>query len=146
MSPVPMTNFTPPAWLMEAIEEVMASKVSTFKAPPTRFDLSEDSVQHNTDLLKGHDLDMENLLSSYQVTTLGFGSEFRPVDQLQTMLGQHPNFDCFSDVISDGMEHHFTENISEDKRTAELEAMIDRGNHQSVMPHATERESPMRCH
>ena len=74
----------------------------------------------------------ENLLSSYQDTTLGFGSEFRPADQLQTMLGQHPNFDCFSDVISNGMEHHFTENISEDERTAELEAMIDRGNHQSA--------------
>jgi hypothetical protein len=130
--PGPDDSFTPPAWLMEAIEEVMNSTAPIPKAPPVKFDLSEESIQHNTELLKGCELDMQELLVKHQDTTLGFGSEFRPIEQMEKILGRHPNFSFFSEVLTNGMDYHFTEELSEEQRKAEVRAMITRGNHQSV--------------
>jgi hypothetical protein len=136
--PGPDDSFTPPAWLMRAIEEVMVTDVPIPKAPPVRFDLSKEAIQHNTELLMDCNLDMHQLLSQHQDTTLGFGSEFRPVDQMAKILGQHPNFAFFSEVLVNGMDYRFKEELSEDERKAELDAMILRGNHQSVKEDSAE--------
>jgi hypothetical protein len=130
--PGPDDSFVPPAWLMQAIEEVAASEVVTPLAPPIRFDLSEDSVKFNSDLLRESDLDLEKFLAKHQDTTLNFGSEFRPIGDLGKILGGHPNFSFFSNVLENGMDYCFTEELSEGQRQAEVEAMIQRGNHQSV--------------
>ena len=123
---------------MEAIQEVVESPVPVPRPPPTRFDLSEESVSHNTKLLKSCDLSLETLLAQHQDSTLGFGSEFRPVEQLEKILGEHPNFVFFSEVLENGMSYHFTEELSESERLAELKAMIERGNHTSVMEDSEE--------
>ena len=136
--PGPDDGFIPPAWLMEAIQEVVEAEVPVPKPPPIRFDLSEESVKHNTDLLEDCGLDLETLLSKHQDTTLGFGSEFRPVGQLKKILGEHPNFATFSTVLEKGMDYHFTEELSEEQRLAELDAMIERGNHKSAMEDSEE--------
>jgi hypothetical protein len=130
--PGPDDKFVPPAWLMRAVEEVLASDPPAPKSPPIQFSLSEKSVQHNTELLKACNFDMEELLAAHQDTTLNFGSEFRPLDQLTKILGQHPNFEFFSDVLSNGMDYRFTTELSEEERETELAAMIERGNHKSV--------------
>jgi hypothetical protein len=124
--------FTPPAWLMEAIKAVAKTKAPAPGAPPVNFSLSEEAIQFNTDLLKDNKLSLDRLLLEHQHATLGFGSEFRPLEQLETILGQHPNFDFFSDVLSNGMAYHFTEELSEDDRQAEVAAMLERGNHKSA--------------
>ena len=74
----PDDSFTPPAWLMQAIEEVAASEVATPLAPPIRFDLSDESVQFNSDLLRASNMDLGQLLAKHQDTTFNFGSEFCP--------------------------------------------------------------------
>jgi hypothetical protein len=130
--PGPDDTFTPPDWLMEAIEIVFKAKEPVPKAPPVRFDLSEEAIRFNTELLKDSALSLQTLLSQHQDTTLGFGSEFRPVDQLQTILGQHPNFGFFAEVLTNGMDYRFTKELSDDERRAEVRAMLDRGNHKSV--------------
>jgi hypothetical protein len=48
------------------------------------------------------------------------------------VLGQHPNFGFFTDVLVNGTDYHFTSKLSQDERKAELMTMIHRGNHQSV--------------
>jgi hypothetical protein len=130
--PGPVDSFDPPAWLMQAIEDVAATAAVTPLAPPMRFDLSEDSVKFNSELLKESNLDVEEFLTKHQDTTLNFGSEFRPIDDLGRILGGHPNFAFFSNVLENGMDHCFTEELSEGQRQAEVTAMMKRGNHQSV--------------
>jgi hypothetical protein len=130
--PGPDDNFVPPPWLMEAVLEVAATTVPAPRAPPVRFELTEAAVQHNTELLEAFDLNIAEFLSLEQDTTLGFGSEFRPVDQLGKVLGRHPNFSFFADVLQNGMSYHFTDELSEEERTEEVRAMIKRGNHKSV--------------
>jgi hypothetical protein len=65
---------------MTAIKEVMELETTVPKVPPVTFDLLEESIQHNTELLKGCGLDMHTLLFLHQDTTVGFGSEFCPLD------------------------------------------------------------------
>jgi hypothetical protein len=130
--PGPDDGFTLPDWLMEAIEAVAKAKAPAPKAPPVKFSLSEEVIQFDTDLLKDKELSLDRLLLEHQHATLGFGSEFRPLEQLETILGQHPNFDSFSHVLSNGMAYHFTDELSEDNRQAKVAAMLKRGNHKSV--------------
>ena len=134
----PDDSFVPPAWLMQAIKEVAASKVPTPLAPPIRFDLSDESVRFNSDLLKANDMDLGQFLSKHQDTTLNFGSEFRPISDLEKILGQHPNFRFFSKILADGMDYRFTNELSEEQRKAEVAAMMERGNHQSVQEDSEE--------
>jgi hypothetical protein len=134
----PDDSFVPPAWLMQAIEQVAASEVPTPLAPPIKFDLSDDSVKFNSELLKNSDLDLEKFLAKHQDTTLNFGSEFRPIEDLEKILGRHPNFGFFSEVLANGMDYRFTEQLSEEQRQAEVAAMMERGNHQSVQEDSEE--------
>jgi hypothetical protein len=80
--PGPDDAFTPPKWLMEAIEIITRAKPPVPKAPPVRFELSEEAVRFNTKLFKDSGLSPQTLLSQNQDPTLGSGSEFHPVDQL----------------------------------------------------------------
>jgi hypothetical protein len=64
--PGPDDSFDPPAWLMQATEEVAATAAVTPLAPPIRFDLSEESVKFNSELLKESNLDVEEFLAKQQ--------------------------------------------------------------------------------
>lgn len=134
----PDDSFVPPAWLMQATEEVAASDAPTPLAPPIRFDLSDESVQFNSNLLKSSNLDLQQFLAKHQDTTLNFGSEFRPIGDLKKILGRHPNFGFFSGVLAEGMDYLFTEELSEEQRQDEVAAMMERGNHQSVQEDSEE--------
>jgi hypothetical protein len=132
VTPGPDDSFVPPAWLIKAAEEVANSKVVTPQAPNIRFDLSDKSVKFNSELIMESDLDLEKFRAKHQKTTLNFGSEFRPVGDLEKILGGHPNFGSFSDILAKGMDHRLKEEISEDQRLEEVVAMTKRGNHKSV--------------
>jgi hypothetical protein len=119
---------------MKAIKSVASAK-----APPVKFDLSEESAAFSTKLLKNSRLSLQQLLAQHQDTTLGFRSEFRPLDQLKKkILGQHPNFEFFSKVLAKGMDYRFTKELSEEERRAKVSAMLLRGNHKSVQEDGNE--------
>ena len=92
---------------MQAIEEVAKSEVQTPLAPPVRFlDLSNESVKFNSELLNESNLDLEKFLPKHQQMTLNFGSEFRLIGDLsRKMLGSHPNFYFFLDVLANGIDY-----------------------------------------
>jgi hypothetical protein len=136
--PGPDGSFVPPAWLMQATEEVAEPVAPTPLAPPVRFDLSEDSVRFNSELLRESDLDLGKFLAQHQDTTRNFGSEFRPIGDLEKILGLHPNFGFFSGVLADGMDHRLAEELPKEQRKEEVEAMMTTGNHQSVQEDSEE--------
>jgi hypothetical protein len=77
----------------------------------------------------GFDLDS----SDSQDTTLGHGSQFRPINQLQIVLGGHPKFKALKGLAECGMDCRFKkERMSEEDRLKELRGMTDRGNHKSA--------------
>ena len=72
--------------------------------------MSEESVQHNSELLIDSDLDLEKFLAAHQATILNFGSKFRPIGELLgKTLGRHPNFNFFFGVLEKGMDYRSSE-------------------------------------
>jgi hypothetical protein len=72
------------------------------------------------------------LLPDFQDTTVGYGAEFRPIEDLKIIFGQHPNFDFFKITVMNGMDYHFTSELNENERMEELLAQMARGNHSSA--------------
>jgi hypothetical protein len=68
----------------------------------------------------------------HQETTLGFGSEFCPLDQLKDILGKHPHFGFFAKVLTNGIDYGFTKVLSDKERRAGVSAMLKGGNHKLV--------------
>ncbi|OEU16750.1 hypothetical protein FRACYDRAFT_239343 [Fragilariopsis cylindrus CCMP1102] len=88
--------------------------------------------EHNAALFKQYDYDLSKLLPDFQDTTVAFGSEYRPIEDLRIILGKHPNFDFFESTVLSGMDYHFTCELTEDERMAELLAQMARENHSSA--------------
>jgi hypothetical protein len=117
---------------MEAISEVASELEETPSAPPVSFAMTLDAAQKNSALLEKYDLDFEKFLSAHDRTTLGYGSEFRPISQLKKILGEHPNFPELEKILSNGMDYRFKTELPECTRTKELTAIVERGNHKSA--------------
>ena len=131
----PDDSFSPPPWLLHCVQTNAETPVPVPDPPPVKFATDAASVRHNTSLLEQSGFNMETLLQQAQSTTLGFGSEFRPLQQLQRLLGQHPNFPFFRTILEQGMDYIFTEGdeLSNEQRAAELARMTTRGNHKSAL-------------
>jgi hypothetical protein len=82
--------------------------------------------------LKKYDYDLSLLLLDFQDTTIGYGSKFRPIEDLKIIFGQHPNFDFFETTVLNGMDYHFTSELTENEIMEELLAQMARGNHSSA--------------
>jgi hypothetical protein len=63
--------------------------------------------QHNSGLLEKCTFDLTPFLDDHQTSTLESGSEFCPVSQLTSILGEHLNFAFLEKVLSDGMKFHY---------------------------------------
>jgi hypothetical protein len=103
------------------------------RAPQFSFSTSERDVQANTDFLSARDWDLHRALDDHQGSTVGHGSEFRPIDQLETIVGKHPTFAFLKRMFEKGFEYHLTRTLSEEERQEEYSAQYDRGNHQSAL-------------
>jgi hypothetical protein len=136
----PDDDFEPPPWLLQAIQEVAATTVQPPKAPPIQFGTDPASLADNAKLLEQFDFDIAELLDHFADTTIGYGSEFRPTDQLNKIFGGHPNFGFFSKTLKKGMDYFFDSEILEEQRLRELEANLERGNHKSATSKMTTTE------
>ena len=123
------------AWLDEVIA-VAKSAGSVPKAPLVRLGTSPSDLDFNTEYLAGCDWDFRRVFDQHALTTVDHGSEFRPICDLEKILGRHPHFKFLSDMLSNGFDYHLIRELTEEERAAELSAQLVRGNHKS----ATESE------
>ena len=125
-------NFVPPPWLHESVEQIAGESMRPPASPPFKFAATDHARAYNTELLIDHDHDLSKILEANQHTTVAYGSEFRELSDLKAVFGRHPNFDFFSEILTNGMDYHFDFDLTEDERMAELEANLERGNHNSA--------------
>jgi hypothetical protein len=116
----PDDYFVPPGKLLRAVADVAASEVDVPGPPKAKFDVSPDSLDFNSRLIESYDNNFEAFLADQFGTTMFYGAEFRPLDQLEQVLGPHPNFEFFRAIIKDGMPYHFTRELLEEERQKEL--------------------------
>jgi hypothetical protein len=133
-SPVvgPDDSFVPPPSFLANLKSVSESEVPVPGKPSVSFSSSPRSVQANADLLAKHDFDLGKLLEAEKGTTLGFGSEFRSIDQLRKVMGGHPNFPPLEEIISNGMSYRYSRTITDEEREKERTELLARGNHKSA--------------
>jgi hypothetical protein len=120
------------------IEQNLREPVPVLRASEIRFNTSEDSLEFNTRLFEQYDFDFKKLLAGNRGTTINFRSEFRPLASLKRIFGRHTNFEFFAHIITKGMSYVFTRELTEEERTTELAANIERGNHKSANDAPTE--------
>jgi hypothetical protein len=114
------------------LAEVASTRVDPPKPPPIHFDTTPEALATNNQLLRDHGFDLGSLIEGSQDTTLGYGSEFRPLDQLEKVHGGHPEFKVLEGFVNNGMGYHFKKEITEAERLNELRGMVERGNHKSA--------------
>jgi hypothetical protein len=71
--------------------------------------------------------DFKRFLKEWSSTTVGYGSKFWPVNQLQLILNQHPNFLELCAILADGMDYQFLTTIPEEAGQEETIAMVECG-------------------
>jgi hypothetical protein len=128
----PDDDFESPSWLLQVVREVAGTAVQPPKAPPIKFATDNKSLADNAGLLEKFGSDIAKLLDHFADTTIGYGSELQPAEQVQKIFGGHPNFGFFKETLEKGMNYFFHTKISEEQRVLELEANLEWGNHKSA--------------
>jgi hypothetical protein len=101
----PGDAFEPGRDFLQGLVKVASTKVDPPKPSPIYFSTEPAAIAKNNQLLSDHGFDLDSLLSDSQDTTLGYGSKFRPIDQLQTVLGGHPKFQVLKGLVEHGMDY-----------------------------------------
>ncbi len=128
----PDDHFVPPSALMASIAAISVSDVRTPQKSPIIFEPTLQAAQINAKLLEEQGGSLRQLIELHQNSTLGYGSEFRPLWQLDRLLQDHPNYPPFRSVIMEGLRFIGKETPPADQLRLDLEAAIARGNHKSA--------------
>ena len=115
------------------VEQIYGTAVPTPTASEVHFEYTVDAAEHNAALLASFEYDMDKLIDANMGTTLQYGSEVRPMSQLQPLLRHHPDWTDFEKDMTHGIDYPFEKEISESERLRVLEANIERGNHKSAL-------------
>jgi hypothetical protein len=86
----PDDAFDPGKEFLERLARVADAQTIPPRPAPVVFATTPEAIATNDRLMREHGFDLESLISSFQDTTLGYGSEFRPISQLEELLGGHP--------------------------------------------------------
>ena len=97
-----------------------------------RFDVSKEAAQHNALLLRYAHYDFQRFLETHAESTLAFGSEFRPIEELRPLPRTHPGFKELAEILVTGMPYRYAQEITEAERDHEVIAILSRGNHKSA--------------
>jgi hypothetical protein len=127
----PDDHFAPPPNFLPRLKQVALTPVPAPKHPTLIFATTPQALSHNARQLANAGHDLSQLLDRNRETTLHFGSEFRPIHQLEMVLGGHPLFSQLRTILTEGMDYRFKTELSESDRLIELTQMLERGNHKS---------------
>ena len=117
------------------LETVIATSKSACPVPQVplvRLGTSPSDLDYNTGYLAACDWDFGKVFEQHARTTVDHGSEFRPVHDIEKVIGRHPHFRFLAEMLTHGFEYYLTRELSEEERAAELSAQLVRGNHKSA--------------
>jgi hypothetical protein len=76
--------------LIEIIKKIINVPCNTPTASKFIFELLQTAASHNLDVLLKHQNDLSKALEANKSSPLGYGSEFRHINELQKIFGLHP--------------------------------------------------------
>jgi hypothetical protein len=91
---------------MNTVHDIASTPTQTPTKPSFRFEFSKEAAIHNSEILEKHNFDLEAAIASDNAfTPLTLGSELRPIDQLDKLLGHHPNYPTFRQNTLHGIDY-----------------------------------------
>ena len=125
-------NETDPVDLPKIMEELLKIE-STINQPSIQFEPTPQAAKANWELLKAHDFDLEKICNNPDKRSItDFGSEFKNTKELEKLLRNHPRWKKFKSILTKGVNFDL-EDLPEELRQEDLEAVYKRGNHKSAV-------------
>ena len=128
----PDDTFATPSWFIESLRTLTGHTTTTPGKSPIVFESTPNAAEQNERTLALFDFDLSRLIEKFADTTLGYGSEFRTVDELKPLIGNHPNFLALAQILATGMPYVFTRELDPVTKLTELETLLARGIHKSA--------------
>ena len=109
---------------------------AVMQPPQFKFEVNEESAIFNFNLLKSNKFDLGKLLNMPLQSVTSYGSEFKPISQLERLLGRHPRWKALKDRLQHGASFPIS-SLTEETRKGDMKIARTRGNHKSAEKHAT---------
>ncbi|KAI2504385.1 hypothetical protein MHU86_10064 [Fragilaria crotonensis] len=119
-----------PSWFIVELARAASRKTEVPAKSPIQFEQNAKAAEANAKILKESNFNVSELIEKFSDTTLGYGSEFRTVNQLKPIIGRHPNFDKLALVLTRGMPYVFKTELTSTTKSAELRTLLKRGKPQ----------------
>ena len=107
-------------------------KVKTPRSSPFVHETNLEAAEKNSSLIASFDFDLQRLIDAFPESTISPGSEFRPVQDIQQVLGSHPFWPKIWDILTNGASYTFKTLPPDCDRLKENEAIFEYGNHASA--------------
>jgi LysM repeat protein len=136
-----LTRSTPPFYkqintgdskgFYNAVQWINSQPVSVPGKSKFSFEYTLEAALKNSLLMKKYNYDLERAIMEQPNTIISYGSEVRPIQQLEVLLHHHPNFTRFSHNMTHGISYPIKE-LDEDMRIRLLKQQLEKGNHKST--------------
>ena len=122
--------------MIDIIKEVVATHCNKPEEPEFKFDTStpealQESAEKNWIVLAKHGLDLERALEAQQDSPLGYGSEFKPSNILESIFAKHPLWPRLKSILDNGSIWPLEE-LDEELRASDLREALEFGNHKGA--------------
>lgn len=117
---------------MRAVTWLANTDPPTPSKGPFLYELSQQAAKHNSSVLKSFNYDLSKAIEAYPNSISSPGSELRPIQHLETLLGNHPNFPHIRKILRHGVDYP-AQDLPEKTRITELTRQLERGNHKSAL-------------
>ena len=117
---------------VDTMASICSRIVPTPKPSPFIHSTSLESATANSELIAKFQYDLQVLFDAYPKSTISPGSEFRAVEDIKKLLGEHPFWDKIDEILTKGARYTFKTTPSEEDRMKENDAILEYGNHSSA--------------
>ena len=121
-----------PTDLVDRVRLILQLPIRQPSKPEFSFELSMEAAEKNFLILtKKYGGNLKNALESQQESPLGMGSEFRPIETLESIYGNHPIWSRMVPILQQGSTWPL-EDLSEEQRLSDVLEAIKFGNHKGA--------------
>ena len=120
------------SWLLATIEKILATPSQKIEMHSFIFENSKDAAKWNAKIIEENNFDYSKAVEKQPNSMITPGSELRTVEVLETIFKFRKDWPELKEIITKGCCYPIKEMPDEATRLADLEAMIERGNHRSA--------------
>jgi hypothetical protein len=113
------------------IESLCTAECPEPTLQPFIFEGTAAASHHNKTILSTYLHHLGNVIGDFPNSSISYGSEFRPIHQLEPLLQHHPSWPKFCDLLTHGSRYPVQDRNPMD-RTRDLAFFQDYGNHKSA--------------